>query len=577
MRKQALLLAPVLGAVALGLLLWGRRDGGDARPADAAPAALRWEAGARQAYRVATDATMQMGFSGTAATGARVAGVLALDVLAVDGTGGARARFRLAPASWTAAGGPDQAAELGLDTPFEVAFDGEGRPVRFDFPATLPDGGRVVLEQLIRTFQVVVPRGAAGRWTCREENGTGRYVAQYRDAGGGILVKEKRVFEESAGTADLPGPVAVEVPLSRAVVRLAPGTSWVDAVTLDERIRIRARGEVVMEAALRASLARLPFVPEAPPPAAPSASAPAVDPAAACARLLAEVAASGGTGVAPVHGLRDLLRAHPETAARVADALRAGGLDEATAAALANALGLAGTPEAQAALGGILGDAAGGRTDRLRAAIALGGVERPTPAALDSLWRASERRDAGVAREVAHTALLALGALAPKADAVGARLAERLAAAADEDEAGILLGALGNTRDPAFAATVAPWLDDASAYVRGAAADALGNLPAPENEARLVARLQGERDPRVRAALAAALNRVPDPSPATLATVLALAPVEETASARLELARLLGAHLDALPDARATLERMLVKERSARVRTVLGRALLRTG
>jgi hypothetical protein len=330
---------------------------------------------------------------------------------------------------------------------------------------------------------------------------------------------------------------------------------------------------------------RLPAVPDVEAePEAPAVPGPRVaDPAAELARLLAALDATGGASRSDAHGIRDLAAACPGTAGRVVEAIAGGRLDDGAVAALLNALELAGTPEAQAALGAVLDDQGFGRVNRLRAAIALGGVAEPTPEALDSLWRTSERRETREASEIADTALLALGALAPNArgadEAVGpveARLQGRLAAARDEDERGILLGALGNARNRALAPAALPYLDDASAYVRASAADALGNMPGRETGSRLVERLRTEGDPRVRKALAASLARTEEPAAAALEAVEAMVLDEETAATRLEMARFLGENLERHPSSRATLEQLLKKDRSASVRSYAGKILLRT-
>jgi hypothetical protein len=545
---------------------------------------MRWVAGARQAYDVVTDAAVGVRFPGAARpvrVEARVAGTLVLDVAEME-EGGVRGRFRLARASYAASGGPDRARDLRLGTPFDVTFDADGRPRRFAIPDTVPAEGRVVLEQLVRTFQVVTGRGP--RWTVREENGTGTYVADYRAARDGSIVKRKTAFETVAVEATgFEGPFEARVSRSRGTARL--GGCWVEAVSLEEDLELLARGETVMTSTLRATLVRLPAVPDLAEaePAAPAGPRVA-DPDAELARLVAALDAGGGASASDAHWVRDLLATCPGTAERVVEAIAGGRLDDGAAAALLNALELAGTPEAQAALGTVLEGHAFGRMNRLRAAIALGGVAEPTAEALDSLWRTSERRETGEASEIADTALFALGALAPRSRAADAavgpvetRLQARLAAARDEDERGILLGALGNARNRALAPAVLPYLDDGSAYVRASAADALGNMPGRETESRLVERLRTEGDPRVRKALAASLARTEEPAAESLEAVEAMVRDEETAATRLEMARFLGENVERHPSSRATLEHLLRKDRSASIRSYAGKVLLRTG
>ena len=215
--------------------------------------------------------------------------------------------------------------------------------------------------------------------------------------------------------------------------------------------------------------------------------------------------------------------------------------------------------------------------------LALGGLQRPTSAALDGLWSATSQRSSDEAEELADTCLLALGALAPAERAgsdqelgpVETRLVTRLATAGDEDEQGILLGALGNARNGALAPTVTPYLDSGSAYVRSSAADALGNMPSPAVESSLAGRLEHEPNPRVRTALASALRRMPEPALGSLVLVQSLVVRETSDSARVEMAAFLGEHVDVLPSARQTLEDLMRSDGSPRVRSCAAEALLR--
>jgi len=188
-----------------------------------------------------------------------------------------------------------------------------------------------------------------------------------------------------------------------------------------------------------------------------------------------------------------------------------------------------------------------------------------------------ERQEADALRRVGGRALAPAQPRA-EGEAVGpveARLVARLATAGDEDESGILLGALGNTGNAALAPTVTPYLDGESAYVRSSAADALANMPGPEVEQALTARLGREPSPRVRTALAAALGHMPAPSTASLALVQSLLSTEESDSASLEMTRFLGKNLDAFPAARPTLEELMETSPSRRVRSSAAEALLR--
>lgn len=97
-------------------------------------------------------------------------------------------------------------------------------------------------------------------------------------------------------------------------------------------------------------------------------------------------------------------------------------------------------------------------------------------------------------------------------------------------------------------------------------------VPAAATE--FAARLGRERASPVRAAMAASLRRLPNPEPAVLAAVRTQLLQEVDASARLDLARCLGRHLDD-PPCEAALRAVFARETLPQLRREIGEMLAR--
>jgi len=278
--------------------------------------------------------------------------------------------------------------------------------------------------------------------------------------------------------------------------------------------------------------------------------------------------------------LEALLRDQPVLVAGVPALLRPGSLRSATADVLIHVLEVIGSDEAQRALGEILADPAQAHLDRLRAVIALGAVAAPGAEALEALWQASAARHDPRSVDLANTALLALGVagstLRRQAPTQYPPLREallgRMFGTGDLLERTLLLKAVGNLQDESLGAEVLPFLADGSAPVRAGAAQSQGLMRSRDAAPLLAARLGVEPSGPVRLALAASLNRL-QPGVAELGAVHEQLRVEPDPAARAAMVRCLGEHLEQLPEARPTLEDLMLHDRARQVRLLAAAAL----
>jgi hypothetical protein len=587
--------AAVLLAAALLLLLLPPWD--DVAPADDPVAGtLRWRSGHAQRHRIALDCTVTFG-GDAAAHGPPVQqvvhGELAVQTLTVAADAVVLG-LRLDPLEVRTNGQRSADDERLLGTPFRLRLRPDGAMLGAEFPAGVPATHAALLEELVRTFQVTVQAGS--QWTSRETHATGRYRADYRRDGAERLLRSKRGYE--AGPADEPTR-AIAVPSSTAEITFGPDADWLAGMRIDETLATRDSSGLAFRSHTRAELQILParaveaavadqfdFVASAPSPAgtaeaiARQAEVTPDELAAAIAALLGELDRASEGRTTWVHRLRDLLRADDRAAALLLAALHAGTFAERTRADVFLALELGGTDVAQQALAEVAAAGAWSKVDRLRAVIALGGVERPSAATLDALWQATQRRQDATGQELADTALLALGALGSSLphDATYTNLCDGLRAiaygGADVGERSCALAAIANTGDAALARDVQPLLDAQEPAVRRAAAKAYGTLLPSAAAAEFAARLGRERASTVRAAMAASLRSLPSPEPSVLAAVRTQLLQEVDASARLDLARCLGRHLDD-PTCEAALRAVLARETLPQLRREIGEMLAR--
>ena len=114
---------------------------------------------------------------------------------------------------------------------------------------------------------------------------------------------------------------------------------------------------------------------------------------------------------------------------------------------------------------------------------------------------------------VANVSVLGLGKMARRSgddelrSYVREALGREMAAASDEGRTRVLLDAMGNTGDPAFADELSAHLGAESPATRQRAAEALGRLDPGASAPRLLDRLGEESDPAVSASIVRAASK----------------------------------------------------------------------
>ena len=551
---------------------------------------LRWKAGSAQQYQVTFNSAMRMeAIAGGGAQTIRVTMTCQLDMHTLEIIDhGALVGMQLSAVELRVNGHADPLTNTALATPFRIRFTVQGVPESFEFPADVTAKHRSMLEKLVQTFQVTMEDGSA--WVAQESNASGVYEATYRRTGPGRLEKIKSHIYPLPSGSMLAGAIID----SKESIRIDPQRDWIAAMNVDEILRTQDHGRLSMEITNLATIelkSTAPavtsgvwhFVAAAAPPETEAATPiPDLTPQDARRQILAvlpELDTATESRTAWIHRLRDLLRVDASLPVMLLEEMKTQPFSDRTRADLYLALELAATDSAQAALITVVEDDGWSTRDAMRAIVALAGVNRPSADTLSALWEKAESMptsDGG--QQLANTATLALGSLGNSMNATGdpdyPALRERLLNGALSSTGSDVstvqrtnyVHALGNTGDASLAEDVVIFLDDDALSVRRAAALSLGTLGTDQAAEALMAHLGQEKSSQVRGAIAESLVKWTAPSASAMVSIGTAIRAEPDENTRYNMARFLGANLDAFPENRAILEELLRIERSKRIR-----------
>ena len=593
--KFLLIGCATLLAVAFIVLWWPGQSNDESAAAPNTPARLQWRVGSSQQYDVRVDSSMQMiASSVSAAQNIRVRMNAVLDMRTLEASPEvAWVGLQLSSTQLQVAGKSDPETNRALGVPFRVRFASGGMPEAFEFPAGVTAQHRIILENLVRTFQVTMQEG--DNWVAQESNASGTYEAVYQRTAPSLVEKTKRSF---VGHPSAPTYLGAEIASTETFSTVAD-RDWIVSMTVDETVRTEGHGGPALEITNHATLELRPVAKAAAGPDTWAFVAAAAEPIEhevpslsreqAYRQILAEVAALDVAlegRIVQIHRLRDLLRVDGSLPVELLELMKTEQLTDRTRADLYLAFELAGTEQAQAALTSVIGDPAWSLPDSMRAIVALGGVAHPSPDTRAALWvtaQSAPSTDDG--RMLASTATFALGSLGKTMNVAGdpdysllsARLLNGAVGGADTEQRANFVHALGNTRDATLAPDIVAFLDDPEPEVRRAAALSLGMLDPNQAAEELMSHFDQERNSEVRGAIAESLVNWTEPTAPAVAAIRAGVRAEYDENTRYNMARFLGANLAKFPESRPVLQDLLRTEQSRRIRQSVAEALTAPG
>jgi Lipoprotein amino terminal region len=528
-----------------------------------------------------------------------LAGDLSVTTLSADATGSELA-FELAAKVVSEL---DEAGksnfERGLALPFFVRLDASGRVEKLGTSKAVPSAVEAVWRSLLASLQFV-GGGSGASWTAEEEDVAGKYRAQYSTSTEPrSFVKQKSEYTSLHQPANDASKVRYEI--IGAHVRFKfdetrrltfaqgheamkahaepPVPSFAAVTDFTMELRETGKADAVALAALRTAFgsaieSTLASGPDA------RMRRDELDKGALKDVSMLEVwrvidrTPQGEQEIAERRRARLLLAAHlrqnPEDTSKILQRLRG---ERADAKELVAILREAGTAEAQQALTELSAVTASNADMRVSAALALGHVERPTPATVEHLQGlTSDTKLRNQAIYSLGSATRHLQAFDPRSsDDLVAYLVRGLDAAQTSEAAVVWLSALGSTANPRALAAIQPRLASPDADIAAAAIWALRLLKVSRADELVAAAMESPRETdRVMAVKVLAFRPASQQAVAVLAARMELDPAPTVRAAVIRETQALFAKNVPLYQA---LERTAKGDRDPGVREAATRAL----
>ncbi|MFL5355054.1 HEAT repeat domain-containing protein [Archangium sp.] len=620
-RTPVLLGTLVLGLAATYVLMRPSRPAQEPTAAPRRPLSCRFSAGEELAFHV------------RASSSARASETATPQQLSLDATLWWRVLEERSASGWVVAatlsdvrlleGGAqaDGARRAALEAPFLFHIGRDCRFRDFAFDSSLDAEARRQLQGTLQAAELILPPLPQARWVSRHKDSLGAYDATYALESSASGPDEAPAFSRQHGqyiASSLPllpeqlgGRMRVDVLSGDTRATLDAKGRWVGQLHGAEHLRVWMGSKLLSDVSSQVELERLDGARGAPDALAhldagrfawgdsasgAQRSAPELPPApdAALAALtlegaLADFAHKLSGGHNNVHDaavrLASYLSVHPEAIPELIARMRGGTVPEQLHSVLFLALEKTGTLAAENGLASALTDRGVGTQNRMRAAVALQDIPRPSERTAHTLiGQARGNRADPEERQVADASLLALGALSHRVDArmpEVARLSHeeldtRLRTSRGTEDLAVALDAIGNSGDEGFADSLRGYNQDASPLVRAHAARAWRRMEPSTVEPVLVEWLGQEKDAQVRRSIADTLaeqvrEEERPASPAVLTAAAARLVSEPDARTRSALISLLGSAARTDASARLALVQQFHRETVPELQVLIGR------
>jgi len=347
--------------------------------------------------------------------------------------------FQLSPIAIYIFGKRASELEKIYTTFFLASFSKTGKPIKFYFPNNISKQEEFAISEIVRGLQVNIPKNLKDKkeWTTKETNSSGTYIAHYTIRGNSILKKKLKYLNVDIKTVRGKAPLStIELLHSKFLAKPSASMSWLERISGSENMNIKNGNVVWLKSGMKASLALMPFKPD------PSLTIwsekrdfnliavsfkkgkkKAVSywekkqrealkerlEQTNLKKIITQMVKMPGEDINQLHLLRDYFSFFPEKALEIPALFLKKKVNSGTAASVINALELSGTTEAQKALISIMWDSYQLPLNRIRAIIALGGIQDPAEYTLNALWGQIEKKGTdSLSIELSNTAALAL-------------------------------------------------------------------------------------------------------------------------------------------------------------------------
>ncbi len=483
-----------------------------------------------------------------------------------------------------------------MEQPFSFALKPDGTVGEFAFTPGVSPKAQAAMRQLLSWFQAVVSNEPRATWSTHEVDATGSFRARYQlietTESEVIVSKSKTQYVSlAAGQAPQTKDTHAELVSSTIQFRLSRSGSWLNAVSMEEKLSLSAHGREWGTVDTTGSIKRLDGAVTAMWPTSFEAFEERVQSTAylssksyetdpkldgVWSELSTSEAVARFSGMLP--GKRKLaeklminyLRQKPTRSGELVRLLDAStkrdtGVDETTRLTLWRLNATAGHKEAQKAQLDAALDRSFSRTTRMNALAHLE-FTNPEPFVVDQLLelrRSTVNAASPTERELGSMALLSLGALGDASHpnlSMSARiereLEDYLASAKEPSDVTMALQAIGNSGNPAAIDAVTPYFDDNDRSVRVNALESFRRMNHPQAASVVMQHFEQNTNRETRAAALRSLSGMAA-TPQTMAWGrAALTSTMETENLA-QLAAWLGSQSESFPENSVALRQLL--------------------
>lgn len=415
-------------------------------------------------------------------------------------------------------------------TQFVVDTNKNGRFEKFYFSNEIAKEDEEKIKSLIDNFQLIFS-GNKSEWSLKESNSAGEYLAEYfiQDD---LIKKVKKEYTEVYGFNSknaFNATTSIEVEASLSDFSVSEERSWIEKVRILESLKINLNEDPVITIKADSMLSPIPFEQDSKASIWENTSIDEVlkefsqtpkkevsffeeEKQKQIAQKLENENFNSlfnqytkETSSKNLHNLAEYLKLHPKEVKKIPRLILRGGLNDNIQAKLFLVLEKCGNEEAQKALLSMSTDTRHTNMNRIRAIMHVGDVKSPSQKTIEKLWLITNKKDTGMDKNVANTAILSLGRIGNTienqelSDGIKQKLIQNLEnKKSDAELKSISIEAIGNTRDEELIKKTLPYLKNDDSSIRYSVVSALSQSKNPETIKELDKILPTEKEVTVR-------------------------------------------------------------------------------
>lgn len=500
---------------------------------------IEWKAGSQQLYRIEINTIIKnINLMTKAETSniEKITGNLNFKIFSID-SGIVKAGLQFSELEIDNSGKRSEFLENIFSTFFLCEFKKDGTPIAFYFDNNIAKEDEVLISNIIREFQLVIPWISIGDWSTNEKDSIGEFTAEYSESGNEIIKKKMNYSKITQIAGNPNGNIGVNIIFSKLNIIPSVASSWIEQAYGKENIEMVFKNSdfVFMQASKDYSLEMIPFEPdmklsiwtnEDTYDEIKSAFFKGEKNSQSLTNNLYEAYLRNklknenyntvinkflkgyGSRIDLKELLIDYLTIHPEEAYKTSILLKNSNIDQSKRIDVIQALSFSNTLKAQELLNKITNDNTYKSILRLYAVIGIGQMKYPTSDSVMNLMNISrQKKDTGeFTEDISNSAILALGSISYSlkgineniVNDINGELISRLKSASTPAELSTIVLAMGNTKNEDFTPEIIPQLSSEDSNLRAMAAYSLRDMSDDKSLSSLLGTLGKEESTNVK-------------------------------------------------------------------------------